>query len=85
MAEGGKPMKYAVIIESGPRNYSAYVPDLPGCVATGHTIEEVRENIRGAIAFHLRGMAEDGDPIPEPTCIGDNVEVPYPVLVANHA
>jgi predicted RNase H-like HicB family nuclease len=82
MAEGGTIMKYAVIIESGPRNFSAYVPDLPGCVATGHSVEETCENIRGAIVFHLRGMAEDGDPIPEPTCIGDNVEVPYPVLVA---
>ncbi len=82
MAEGANRVKYAVIIESGPRNYSAYVPDLPGCVATGHTIEETRQMIRDAIAFHLRGMAEDGDPIPEPTCIGDNVEVPYPTLVA---
>jgi predicted RNase H-like HicB family nuclease len=82
MAEGEDMMKYAVIIESGPRNYSAYVPDLPGCVATGHTIEETRQNIRDAIAFHLRGMAEDGDPIPEPTCIADNVDVTYPSLVA---
>jgi len=75
-------MKYAVIIESGPRNYSAYVPDLPGCVATGQTIEETRQMIRNAIAFHLRGMADNGDLIPEPTCIGDNVDVPYPTLVA---
>ncbi len=82
MAEGANAMKYAVIIESGPRNYSAYVPDLPGCVATGHTIEETRQMIRNAIAFHLRGMTEDGDLIPEPTCIGDNVDVPYPTLVA---
>ncbi len=82
MVEGENMMKYAVIIESGPRNYSAYAPDVPGCVATGHTIDEARQNIRDAIAFHLRGLAEDGDSIPEPTCIGDNVEVPYPSLVA---
>ena len=67
--------RYAVIIESGKRNFSAYVPDLPGCVSTGKTLAEVRRNIREAIRFHLDGMREDGDPIPEPTSIGETVEV----------
>ena len=67
--------RYAVVIEPGKRNYSAYVPDLPGCVSTGKTLAEVRRNIREAILFHLDGMREDGDPIPEPTSIGETVEV----------
>ena len=58
---------YAVVIERAARNYSAYVPDLPGCVATGDTIAEVRREIREAIQFHLDGLREDGLPIPEPT------------------
>lgn len=60
-------MKYAVIIEKGPNNYSAYVPDLPGCVSTGKTLEEVERNIREAIALHREGLREEGEPIPEPS------------------
>jgi predicted RNase H-like HicB family nuclease len=60
-------MRYAVVIERAEGNYSAYVPDLPGCVATGATVEEVEREIRDAIAFHIEGMREDGLPIPEPT------------------
>ncbi len=60
-------MKYAVVIEKAECNYSAYVPDLPGCIATGATIEEVESEIRGAIAFHIEGMREDGLAIPAPT------------------
>lgn len=61
-------MQYAVVIEHAPEtNYSAYVPDLPGCVSTGDTVEEVSRNIQEAIEFHLQGMREDGEPIPEPT------------------
>ena len=60
--------RYAVIIESGPNNYSAYVPDLPGCVTAGDTVEEVRQLIQEAIEFHLEGMRLHGEPIPEPTC-----------------
>lgn len=59
-------LKYAVIIEKAPGNYCAYVPDLPGCVATGCTIEEVSKSIQEAIEFHIEGMKEDGLPIPEP-------------------
>ncbi len=58
--------RYAVVIEEGEHNLSAYVPDLPGCVTTGQTVEEIERNIREAIALHLEGMLEDGDPIPKP-------------------
>ncbi len=58
--------KYAVVIEQGENNWSAYVPDLPGCVTTGRTIDEIERNIREAIEMHLAGLREDGDPIPEP-------------------
>lgn len=67
-------MRYAMIIETGKQNYSAYLPDLPGCVVTGGTIEEVRERMREAIELHLAGMREDGLPIPEPTTLADYVE-----------
>ena len=67
-------MRYAMIIESGERNYSAYLPDLPGCVATGKTIEEVKRNMHEAIELHLRGMREDGLPIPEPSILIEYVE-----------
>jgi predicted RNase H-like HicB family nuclease len=61
-------MKYAIVIEKAPgSNYSAYVPDLPGCVATADTLEEIKQLIQEAIEFHLDGMRKDGDPIPEPT------------------
>ena len=68
-------MKYAVVIEKAEGNYSAYVPDLPGCIATGMTVEEVEAEIRGAIAFHLEGMREDGLPIPEPTSRVEYIEL----------
>lgn len=61
--------EYIVFIEKGENdaNYGAWVPDLPGCVSTGASMEEIRSNIQEAIELHLRGMREDGDPIPEPT------------------
>ena len=68
-------MRYAIVTEKAENNYSAYVPDLPGCVATGQTIEETEQEIRQAIEFHLRGMREDGLPIPEPSSHVDYVEV----------
>lgn len=60
-------MRYAIVIEQAADNFSAYVPDLPGCVATGGTIEEVEQEIREAIAFHLEGLREDGVPVPPPS------------------
>ncbi len=60
-------MRYAIIIEKTQNNYSAYIPDLPGCVTTGKTIQEVEENIKEAISFHLEGLQTEGLPIPQPT------------------
>jgi len=60
-------MRYAIVIENAGPNYSAYVPDLPGCVATGASVEEVEREIREAIEFHLEGLREDGLPIPPPS------------------
>jgi predicted RNase H-like HicB family nuclease len=67
-------MRYVMIIEPGERNYSAYLPDLPGCVATGKTIDELRTRIRETIDLHLAGMREDGLPIPNPTTLAHYVE-----------
>ena len=69
------PMRYAVVIEKAENNYSAYVPDLPGCVATGATIAETEAQIREAIEFHLEGMREDGTPIPPPSSQVEYVNV----------
>ena len=66
--------KYAVVIEKGQSNLSAYVPDLPGCITTGRTVEEIERNIREAIELHLEGMREDGQPIPEPVTAVTYVE-----------
>ena len=60
-------MRYAIVIERAEGNYSAYVPDLPGCVATGATVEETGRLIREAIELHLTGLGEDGLPIPQPS------------------
>ena len=68
-------MRYAVVIEQADTNYSAYVPDLPGCVATGTTVAETEQAIREAIEFHIEGLREDGASIPEPTSRVDYVEV----------
>ena len=69
------PMRYAIVIEKGERNYSAYVPDLPGCVSVGDSLEDVKAEIREAIEFHLEGMREDGFPIPRPSSRAEYVEV----------
>ena len=68
-------MRYAVVIETGERNHSAYVPDLPGCASVGDTLEEVKAEIREAIEFHLEGMREDGLPIPKPSSWAEYVVV----------
>lgn len=73
-------MRYAVVIEKGITSYGAYVPDLPGCVAVGETIEEVKVLIAEAIEFHLEGILKDGLPIPQPTSISHNVEVPVELI-----
>ena len=60
-------MRYAVVIEKAASNFAAYVPDLPGCVATGATIEETQREIQEAITFHIEGLRADGLPVPEAT------------------
>jgi predicted RNase H-like HicB family nuclease len=67
-------MRYAVVIEKAPTNYSAYVPDLPGCVATGPTVEATENEIREAIRFHIEGLKADGLPVPAPTSIAEYVD-----------
>lgn len=67
--------RYAVVFERAAQNWAAYVPDLPGCVTTGPTLEETRRLIAEAIEFHLEGMRLRGEPIPEPTSIAETVEV----------
>ena len=68
-------MRYAVVIEKAANNYSAYAPDLPGCVATGTTLEEVEREMRRAIAFHLEGLRDDGLPVPTPTSKVEYIEL----------
>jgi predicted RNase H-like HicB family nuclease len=68
-------MRYAIVIEKADGNYSAYVPDLPGCIATGATVEETETSIREAIEFHLDGMREDGVAIPIPSSRVEYVDV----------
>ncbi len=67
-------MRYAVVIEQANGNYSAYVPDLPGCVATGASVADVERDIRDAIRFHIDGLKEDGLPVPASTNIAEWVE-----------
>ncbi len=68
--------KYLIVIEPTPTAFSAYSPDLPGCVSTGRTREEVEQNMRDAIAFHLDGLREEGEPVPEPQTYSAYVELP---------
>lgn len=68
-------MRYAIVIEKAERNYSAYVPDLPGCVATGATAREAADALRDAVAFHLEGMREDGLPIPKPLSVVQYLDI----------
>ncbi len=68
-------MKYAVVIESSETGFSAYVPDLPGCVAVGETIRETENLIREAIVLHLEGLREDGEEIPSATTRANYVEI----------
>ena len=68
-------MRYAIVIEKAENNYSAYAPDLPGCVATGNTVEETESQIREAIEFHLEGLRQDGALIPLPASRVEYVEI----------
>jgi predicted RNase H-like HicB family nuclease len=67
--------RYAVIFEQAESNWAAYVPDLPGCVTTGRTLEETERNVREAISGHLRTLREFGEPIPEPTSVAREIEI----------
>jgi predicted RNase H-like HicB family nuclease len=67
--------KYLVIYEKAKENYSAYSPDIPGCIATGKTRKETEKNIKEAISFHLDGLKEDGQPLPEPSSFTEYVEI----------
>ena len=68
-------MRYAVVIEKAPTNYAAYVPDLPGCIATGASVAETESLIREAIEFHVTGLREDGLPVPSPSSKVEYVDV----------
>lgn len=67
--------KYAIVVERAERNYAAYVPDLPGCVATGVTVEETERHLREAIELHIEGMREDGLEVPDPSSVVDYLEI----------
>jgi predicted RNase H-like HicB family nuclease len=67
-------MRYAVVIEKAEGNYSAYVPDLPGCIATGNTVAAVEQEIGAATRFHIDGLKADGLPVPAPTSIAEYIE-----------
>jgi predicted RNase H-like HicB family nuclease len=72
--KGATVMRYAVVIEKADENYSAYVPDLPGCIATGDSVAAVESEIREAIRFHIDGLRADGIAVPQPTSIAEYVE-----------
>ncbi len=71
--------RYAIVVERAGSNYTAYVPDLPGCVATGETVEATERLLRRAIEVHVAGLREDGLPVPEPSSIVDYLDVPTSV------
>jgi predicted RNase H-like HicB family nuclease len=68
--------RYAIVVEKAKSNYSAYVPDLPGCVATGKTVKETERRLRDAIELHVQGLREDGLSVPELSSVVDYVEIP---------
>jgi predicted RNase H-like HicB family nuclease len=70
--------RFLILIERGDSNYSAYAPDLPGCIATGRTLQEVEQNMREAIALHVQGMMEDGEPIPVSQTTAEYVDISLP-------
>ena len=78
-------LKYAAVFEQTPNNYSAYVPDLPGCVSTGESLEDVQSTIREAITFHIEAMLEHGEPLPEPRMSQDEAEAHHNDVLAEYA
>jgi predicted RNase H-like HicB family nuclease len=68
--------RYAVIFEQAENNWAAYVPDLPGCITTGKTLEETERNIREAMQGHLQALSEFGEPVPRPTSLAKEIEIP---------
>ncbi len=70
--------RFLVIIEKANENYSAYAPDLPGCVATGETIQEVEHNMHQAMAMHVQGLVEDELPVPEPQALSEYMAISVP-------
>jgi predicted RNase H-like HicB family nuclease len=74
--------RFLIIIEKDDANYSAYAPDLPGCIATGRTLEEVKANMMQAIRMHLEGMLEDQEPLPIPQTTADYLDIPIPYSAA---
>ena len=71
-------MRYAVVIEKAKGNYSAYIPDVPGCVATGRTVQQTLSSLREALELHFGSMQEDGDPIPDPQTLVDYIDAGVP-------
>jgi predicted RNase H-like HicB family nuclease len=68
--------RYLIVIENAGSNYSAYSPDLLGCATTGATVDETKENMAGAIEFHIEGLREEGLPVPQPSTVAEYIEVP---------
>jgi len=68
-------MRYAIVVEKAGNNYSAYAPDLPGCIATGSSVKEAEQEIQAAIKFHIDGLREDGLPIPAPSSVVEYLEI----------
>lgn len=68
-------MRYAIVVEKAGNNYSAYAPDLPGCVTTGSSVKEAEQEIQAAIKFHIDGLREDGLPIPAPSSVVEYLEI----------
>jgi len=77
LEEAPMTIRFAIVVEKAASNYAAYVPDLPGCVATGATVAEAEQRLRAAIAEHVRGLRADGMPAPVPTSVVDYVEVVF--------
>ena len=74
-------MRYAVVIQKAGENYAAMLPDLPGCIATGDTVQQTLDNLRDAAAMHVEAMIEDHDPVPDPVSLVDYIDISIPIAV----